>query len=172
MKVVELYTYKEIDGKWRAFKVRRLSFEPLPYNDEMIAWASARVLEVLDPSYLSERYLEENKWNPTYGHCYHTTQAMFYMFDTDKLIPMRGQDQRNEYHWWLQDDEKIIDPTAAQYHTRGETPPYAQGRKGQWYAWKRQPSTRSFNLIRNVLGIDKVSDISEKIVEEYHNPLF
>ena len=170
MKVAELFSYKEIGDKWRPYKVRRLSFVPLEYNDTNIEWASKKILKVLDQSYLSERYLEENKWNPTYGHCYHTTQAMFYMFDTNLLVPMRGEDNRNEYHWWLQDGEKVVDPTADQYYNRNEKPPYENGKKGQWYAWQRQPSARSFRLIVNVLG--NVTDTTETIVNEHHNSLF
>lgn len=170
MKVVELFSYKEINGKWQPYKVRRLSFVPLEYNDKNIEWASNQILEKLDQSYLSERYIEENKWNPTYGHCYHTTQAMFYMFDTDLLVPMRGEDSRNEYHWWLQDEKKVVDPTANQYYNRSEIPPYENGKKGQWYAWKRQPSARAFRLIVNVLG--NVTDSTETIVNDHHNPLF
>lgn len=169
MKVAELFSYKEIDGKWRAFKVRRLSFVPLEYTDRNIEWASNKILETLDQSYLSKRYIEENKINPTYGHCYHVTQAMFYMFDTNLLVPMRGEDHRNEYHWWLQDGEKIVDPTANQYYTRGELPPYENGKKGQWYAWQRQPSARAFRLIVNVL--DNVIDSTELVVNEHHNSL-
>jgi hypothetical protein len=162
MKVVELFSYKEIEGKWQPYKVRRLSFVPLEYNDTNVQWASEKILEKLNPSYLTKRYVEENKWNPTYGHCYHTTQAMFYMFDTDRLVPMRGEDTRNEYHWWLQDGKKVIDPTADQYFRRNEKPPYDKGKKGQWYAWRRQPSSRSFRLIVNVLG--NVNDVTESIV--------
>jgi hypothetical protein len=86
-----------------------------------------------------------------YGHCYHSTQALFYLLDTDKLVPMSGIDYRNDTHWWLQDGETIYDVTADQYYSVGQVPPYATGKKTAWYGWKQRPHQRSLNLMMKVL---------------------
>ena len=86
---------------------------------------------------------------------------------------MRGVDYRNEYHWWLQDGEIILDITADQYYNVGQVPPYDNGKRGQWYAWKKQPSMSSLNLIVSVHP--NVNDKSVYIYKDgntHHNPLF
>jgi hypothetical protein len=79
------------------------------------------LLEQLTPDLLTKKYREENVRNPMFGHCYHSTQALFYLMDTDKLIPMSGIDYRNDTHWWLQDGETIYDVTADQYYSMGQS---------------------------------------------------
>ena len=70
---------------------------------------------------------------------YHSTQALYYLMDTDKLVPMKGKDYRGETHWWLQDDDKIYDVTADQYYSVDQTPPFSKmGKKSKWYGWKKQ----------------------------------
>jgi hypothetical protein len=105
----------------------------------------------LSPDLLTKKYREENVTNPMYGHCYHSTQALFYLLDTDKLVPMSGIDYRNDTHWWLQDGETIYDVTADQYYSVGQVPPYATGKKTTWYGWKQRPHQRSLNLMMKVL---------------------
>ena len=49
--------------------------------------------------YSQDKIDQQILWN----HCYHSTQALYYLMDTDKLVPMKG---KRETHWWLQDDDK------------------------------------------------------------------
>ena len=44
-------------------------------------------------------------------------------------------------HWWLVDTttDKVYDITADQYYHVGQTPPYASGKKKNWYGWKQRP---------------------------------
>jgi hypothetical protein len=112
----------------------------------------------LTPDLLTPKYREENGSNPTYGHCYHSTQALFYLMNTDRLVPMSGKDYRGEYHWWLQDGERIYDLTAEQYYSVGKIPPYHSGKKSKWYGWGQRPHQRSLDLMIRVLGKDKVKD--------------
>jgi hypothetical protein len=78
--------------------------------------------------------------------------------DTNKLIPISSKDYRDEYHWWLQDGEKIYDPTAEQYYSVGKLPPYHNGKKSKWYGYRQRPHQRSLNLIVRVLGEKNVKD--------------
>ena len=85
-----------------------------------------------------------------YGHCYHTTQAMFYLLDhSNSLEAHTAVDYRGDQHWWLKDinDESIIDVTADQYFSINKTPPYDKGKMRTWYGWKGRPHKRTFKLI-------------------------
>ena len=90
--------------------------------------------------------------NKMYGHCYHASQALFYLIDTDKLVPMSGEDYREEKHWWLQDGENVYDVTAEQYFSVGKEPPHDKGKKSKWYGWKQRPQQISLDLMVRVLG--------------------
>ena len=154
MKTIERHRYKDK----QIFQTRRLTFEPYRYSEANMGLVVGLIRRNLTPDLLTPKYCEENKSNPTYGHCYHSTQALFYLMDTDLLVPMRGLDYREDYHWWLQDGEKIYDITAEQYYSVGKLPPYHNGKKSKWYGWGQRPHQRSLDLIIRVLGKDNVTD--------------
>lgn len=147
MKVVERHRYE--DGE--IFETRSLRFHPFYYTQEITEGLMKVIQNQLSPDLLTKKYREENVTNPMYGHCYHSTQALFYLMDTDKLVPMSGTDYRNDTHWWLQDGETIYDVTADQYYSVGQVPPYSTGKKTPWYGWKQRPHQRSLKLIMRVL---------------------
>jgi len=153
MKTVERHKYKGKD----IIKTRRLSFEPYRYSENNLSLVMGLIKRNLTPDLLTPKYRPENQTNPMYGHCYHSTQALFYLMDTDSLVPMSGKDYRDEYHWWLQDGEKIYDLTAEQYYSVGQLPPYHNGKPSKWYGWKERPHQRSLTLIVRVLK-DRVTD--------------
>ena len=153
MRTIERHKYQ---GQ-KIIKTRRLTFDPYRYSQNNVALVMGLIRRNLTPNLLSPKYRDENLKNPTYGHCYHSTQAMYYLMDTDRLQPMSGVDYRGDIHWWLQDGELIYDITAEQYYTVGKLPPYHNGKKSQWYGWKGRPHQRSLNLMVRVLG-DKVVD--------------
>jgi len=148
MKTVERHRYNRKD----IIETRRLSFEPYRYSENNLSLVMGLIKRNLTPDLLTPRYRPENKTNPMYGYCYPSTQALFYLMDTDLLVPMVGTDYRNEYHWWLQDGKKIYDLTAEQYYSVGKIPPYHNGKKGKWYGWGQRPQQRSLDLIVRVLG--------------------
>ena len=154
MKTVERHRYKDK----KIFQTRRLTFNPYVYSEYSMCLVMGLIKRQLTPDLLTPKYREENATNPTYGHCYHSTQALFYLMNTDKLIPMSGIDYRGDYHWWLQDGERIYDVTADQYYSVGKLPPYHNGKKGKWYGWGQRPHQRSLDLIVRVLGKDNVID--------------
>ena len=154
MKLVERHRYnkdKEI------FQTRTLSFEPYNYSENNMVLVMGLIRKNLTPDLLTPKYRSENLTNPTFGHCYHASQALFYLMDTDKLVPMSAIDYRGDHHWWLQDDSKIYDITSDQYYTVGKLPPHDKGKQSKWYGWQGRPHQRSLNLIVRVLG-DKVTD--------------
>ena len=147
MKIVVRHSYK--DGE--ISETRTLRFLPFYYTEKITESVMNVIRIQLSPDLLTKKYREENVTNPMYGHCYHSTQALFYLLDTDKLVPMSGIDYRNDTHWWLQDGETIYDVTADQYYSVGQVPPYATGKKTAWYGWKQRPHQRSLNLMMKVL---------------------
>ena len=88
MDKLERHSYTKIDGEWKVSKTAILTYQRIPYNISMIALIQKRLYDVLTPDLVTPKYREENKTNPMYGHCYHTTQALYYLFDTDTLDPM------------------------------------------------------------------------------------
>lgn len=142
----------------KIFQVRKLTFEPYVYSEYSMCLVMGLIKRNLTPDLLTPKYREENQSNPTYGHCYHSTQALFYLMNTDRLVPMSGKDYRDEYHWWLQDDERIYDLTADQYYTVGKLPPYHNGKKSKWYGWGLRPHQRSLDLMVRVLRKENVKD--------------
>jgi len=154
MKTVERHRYK--DGK--VDQTRRLTFNPYTYSELNMCLVMGLIKRNLTPDLLTPKYREENKINSMYGHCYHSSQALFYLIDTDLLIPMCGIDYRNDYHWWLQNENKIYDLTAEQYYSVGKLPPYEKGKPTKWYGWKQRPHQRTLDLIIRVLRKENVTD--------------
>jgi len=124
------------------------------------------IRENLTPDLLKGRkslmYPEDLQTNKYYGHCYHATQALYYLMDSDELIPMSAIDYRGEKHWWLSDGDIKYDVTADQYYSVGQTPPHLDGKKTAWYGWKQRPQQVTLNLMKRVLGnrlaLDTVTD--------------
>lgn len=147
----------------KLFQVRKLTFEPYRYSEYNMCLVMGLIKKNLSSDLLSPKYRLENLSNPLYGHCYHSTQALYYLMNTDRLIPMSGKDYRDDYHWWLQDDHKIYDLTAEQYYSIGKLPPYHNGKKSKWYGWGQRPHQRSLDLIVRVLGKENVVDSLETV---------
>jgi hypothetical protein len=149
MKVVERHRY---DEKGEIFETRTLRFLPFYYNQEIAESMMMIIRNHLTPDLLTKKYREENVTNPMYGHCYHSSQALFYLLEPHELVPMSGLDYRGDTHWWLYDDRDVIyDTTADQYYSVGQVPPYQVGKKTNWYGWKQRPHQRTLKLIMKVL---------------------
>ncbi len=161
MKVLQRNKY---EGN-KVIQTRTLTFEPYPYNQ--IELVIEKIKDNLSPDLLKGRkslmYPSDLLTNKFYGHCYHSTQALYYLMDTDKLVPMKGKDYRGETHWWLQDDDKIYDVTADQYYSVDQTPPYENGKKSKWYGWKQRPQQITLNLMKRVLDTRLIKDVAPKV---------
>jgi len=157
-KVLERHRYKDKE----IFQTRRLVFEPYEYTENNMCLVMGLIKKNLKPELLRGRkslmYPNDVQTNQYYGHCYHSTQALYYLMNTDLLQPMSAEDYRGEKHWWLQNDKKIYDPTADQYYFVGKLPPYETGKKSRWYGWKQRPQQISLDLMVKVLGNRLISD--------------
>ena len=160
MKNIQRHRYKDK----KIFETRTLSFDAYSYSE--IDLVIGLIQDNLTPDLLKGRkslmYPSDVLTNKYYGHCYHSSQALYYLIDTDKLISMSGEDYRGEKHWWLQDGEKIYDCTAHQYTFVNQSPPYDVGKKTNWYGWKQRPQQISLELVKRVLGSRLESDIVTK----------
>ena len=159
MKTVERRRYRDK----KPFQIRTLTFEPYPMTE--IESVMESIANNLTPEMVTKKYREENESNKMFGHCYHSSQALFYLMDTDVLEQRTAIDYHDCSHWWLVDKttEKIYDITADQYYHVGQTPPYAEGIKKPWYGWKQRPHQRTLNLMIKVLGKENVLDKIENI---------
>ena len=144
-------------------KVRSFRQELLPSNlipmteiESVIGLISSN----LTPDLVTKKYREENASNPMFGHCYHASQALWYLMDTNVLEQRTAIDYHDCPHWWLVDTttDKVYDITADQYYHVGQIPPYVDGKKKPWYGWKERPHQRSLNLMVRVLGSRLIKD--------------
>ena len=156
MKNIQRHRYKDK----KIFETRTLSFDPYSYSE--IDLVIGLIQDNLTPDLLKGRkslmYPSDVLTNKYYGHCYHSSQALYYLIEYDKLTPMSGEDYRGEKHWWLQDGQQIYDCTAKQYLDKGKLPPYNTGKKSVWYGWKQRPQQVSLNLMKRVLGDRLIRD--------------
>ena len=153
MKIVERHRYRDK----RIFQTRTLTFEPYPMSE--IESVMGSIASNLKPEMVTKKYREENKSNKMFGHCYHSSQALFYLMDTNVLEQRTAIDYHDCSHWWLVDKttEKIYDITADQYYSVNQLPPYP-GKKKPWYGWKQRPHQRTLDLMVLVLGDRLVED--------------
>lgn len=142
-------------------ETRRLIFEPYEFNENMMHLVIGLIQRNLSSDllrYKRLKYPEDKNIVQYYGHCYHATQALYYLMNTDELIPMSAEDYREEKHWWLEYSDRVYDCTAEQYWTVGKLPPYEKGKKTAWYGWKGRPQQVSLDLMVKVLGERLIED--------------
>ena len=159
MKSIERHSYKGND----IVSTRRLVFNPYSYSE--IDLVIELIQNNLTPDLLKNKklmYPGDRRNNKYYGHCYHSTQALYYLIDTDQLVPMSGEDYRGEKHWWLQVRERILDVTSEQYYCVNESPPYNSGKKSKWYGWKQRPQQITINLMKRVLGDRTIEEVLQR----------
>ena len=148
MKTIERHRYRDKE----IFQTRTLTYNPYPMTE--IESVMGLIASNLKPEMVSKKYREENSTNPMFGHCYHASQALFHLMDTNVLEQRTAIDYHDEAHWWLVDNstDKVYDITADQYYHVGQTPPYVDGKKKPWYGWKQRPHQRTLDLMVLVLG--------------------
>lgn len=160
MKTIERHRYRDK----KIFQTRTLTYNPYPMTE--IESVMGLIASNLKPEMVSKKYREENSTNPMFGHCYHASQALFHLMDTNVLEQRTAIDYHDEAHWWLVDNstDKVYDITADQYYHVGQTPPYVDGKKKPWYGWKQRPHQRTLDLMVLVLGdrlaLDKITNLS------------
>jgi hypothetical protein len=105
------------------------------------------------PKFIKEWGSNQRLKHPMCGACVPATQAVFYAFDTDNLVPHRGVDDDGMTHWWCKDKitGDVIDATATQYTDNDLLPPYEGGASADWYGWGGNAQIRSLRLLNRVL---------------------
>lgn len=83
--ILERHRYKKSKNDWVIFETQNLEYEPYEYSPENIRLLSQMIRDKLNVKYLSSIYKEANKTNPLFGHCYHSTQALYFFFNCDIL---------------------------------------------------------------------------------------
>ena len=158
MKIVERHRYRDKE----IFETRRLTFKPYEYNENNIHIVMGLIERNLTSDLLRGRkklmYPDDVLTNKMYGHCYHASQALYYLMNTNELVPMSAEDYREEKHWWLQNEKRIYDCTEAQYYCVGKLPPHDKGKKTAWYGWKGRPQQITLDLMVRVLGERLITD--------------
>ena len=146
------------------YKTRTITFKPFVKFE--IHNVMKLIQDNLTPDLLSGRkkvmYPDDVNKVKYYGHCYHASQALYYLMNTDQLKGYSAEDYRGEKHWWLQDGDQVFDVTSDQYHSVGQKPPHDKGKVTKWYGWQEIPQQISLNLMARVLKNRLIKDKEEK----------
>jgi len=143
-----------------------LLYNRIPYTPASVEDFLQRLLPHLNAHLRSNDFIKE--WehhqrfaHPMCGSCVPATQAIFYAFDTDMLVPYRGDDDDGMRHWWCRDKETgaVVDGTAEQYTDNGTYPPYEKGSSAIWYGWKGKPQKRALRLLNRVLRDSQMYEV-------------
>ena len=109
IKTVKRHRYKDKE----IFQTRTLTFEAYRFSELNMCLVMGLIQKNLTDDILKgKKSLMHSSDVGTvryYGHCYHASQALYYLIYTDKLVPMSGEDYRGEKHWWLQHGDNVYD---------------------------------------------------------------
>ena len=97
---------------------------------DILDYLANQIKSNLSSDLLKPEYKMFNKHNPTFGHCYIASEALFHLAGgkASGLSIKRARDASNISHWWLESAEgQIFDPTSDQYDHFGTKPPYQSG---------------------------------------------
>ena len=167
---VEHKKYKKLAPKqYRVWKSVILEYDQYSYPDD-VDMVIKSIQNNLEIKFCPTKFREGNLGNPTFGHCYHSNQALYYFFRDANLKAMSAPCDVAGQHWWCEDVEgNIIDSTSDQYYSVGTEPPYSQGKETPWYGWKNRPHRKTQNLMKLVQPSAKLySEVyEEKPKKEY-----
>jgi len=85
-----------------------------------------QVRSLLNPDLIPEKFKDNKINSPYYGHCYHASLALYNLLggiNSGYKIKC-GLDSDNIKHYWIEIDNRIIDPTIEQYTDLNREPPY------------------------------------------------
>lgn len=149
MAIVERKKWKKgDDGAQYHWSTWVLKYEKYDFQDLDIV--SKLIIDNLEEKFCPPKFRKINKINPLFGHCYHSTQSLYYFMDKELKIMSADCDGPGERHWWLQDEDTIIDITASQYDRLDVEPPYEKGKVSKWYGWKHRPHKKTLVLMNKV----------------------
>ena len=133
----------------------------------MLEALSSSIQAHLEPDLLLPQY--RTHWtpeNPTQGFCSVASEAAYFLLGGPRegWVAMFGLDHTQGTHWWLERRSpsgiERFDPTAEQYLSQGQTPPYHTGRPGGFmgqrqapnhpFGFDRQPGRRAGLLLERI----------------------
>lgn len=106
-----------------------------------------QVRSLLVPELIPNKFKDNTIDSPMYGHCYHATLAMYHLLggkEAGYKIKC-GIDNDETKHYWLEIDNRIIDPTFEQYADLNREPPYKNYSRCDY-----RPSKASKSLIEKL----------------------
>ena len=103
MKTIERHRYKDKE----IFQTRTLTYNPYPMIE--IESVIGSITSNLTPELVTKKYREENATNPMFGHCYHSSQALFYLMDTDVLEQRTAIDYHEKVRSVVESHDFIIE---------------------------------------------------------------
>lgn len=108
-----------------------------------------QVRSLLTSELIPEKFQDNKIDNAMYGHCYHAALAMYDLLgkkDSGYAVKC-GIDSDSIKHYWLEIDNRIIDPTFEQYSELDREPPYNKLSKCDY-----RPSKATKYLIETIRG--------------------
>jgi len=85
-----------------------------------------KIRALLTPDLIPEKFRDNKVDSSFYGHCYHASLALYKLLggkEAGYKIKC-GIDSDNIKHYWIEVDDRIIDPTIEQYTDLGRELPY------------------------------------------------
>ncbi len=116
--------------------------------------------DLLAPSFASSPSV---KSNPTFGHCYVASEALYHLAGGKKarLRPWRLKTSDDTWHWWLvEGDGRVIDLTVSQF---AEAPSYECGTRASFLS--KRPSARARKVMARVLAAalrDQLNELAKQ----------
>ena len=149
--LVEHKKYIKLAPKqYEVWKSVILEYEQYSYPDDLDMVIKS-IQDNLDIKFCPTKFREGNLGNSTFGHCYHSNQAIYYFFKDANLKAMSAPCDVAGQHWWCEDvDGNIIDATSDQYYSVGTKPPYDKGKKTSWYGWRGRVHRKTQDLMKLV----------------------
>jgi len=86
-----------------------------------------KIRTLLTPDLIPEKFRDNKINSPFYGHCYHASLALYKLLG-GKEAGYRikcGIDSDNIKHYWIEVNDRIIDPTIEQYTDLDRALPYS-----------------------------------------------
>ena len=121
----------------------------MDYNEENLKLVTNVIRNNLTSDLLPKKWIERNRFNPTFGHCHTASACLQQIFGSKILRLHRGLDDEGIWHWWAVDKEGvIIDITHEQYTSRNKKPPYHVGEKASMLGFDYRK--RVFKLLDKV----------------------
>lgn len=123
-------------------------------HNQEISILIQKIQNALTDDLLTPKYAKLARQSPTEGHCYAASEALYHLLGgkSEGYVPCVASFEENGEkltHWWIRKGNQVYDPTAEQFTSINQEPPYHLG-KGAGFLTKL-PSKRAQTIINRVL---------------------